>query len=147
MSREAVVWFLARVRADATIRTRLGSAPTGEAYVEQGARAGCVFSLAELRSVTNAEQFYGRVQKDPALSRCLSTARDEAAVVALAKAEGLECKVEDLQAVLLAGMGPELSDAQLERVAGGRGSGWSFPDVGKAPGPGGLIPIPYPNFG
>src|SRR4051812_13665333 len=110
MSREAVVTFFGRVRADSALRSSLGPAPTAASYVEQGNRAGFQFSVVELRSVTNAERFYERVQNDPALARRLSIASDEAAVVVLAKDAGLECQLEDLQAVLRTSIGAELSD-------------------------------------
>ena len=145
MSREAVVEFLDRVRTDAALRTALGASPTGEAYVEQGRRLGHEFTLAELRSVTNAHRFYARAAADSALSARLSSARDEASVVALAAEVGLACQLGDLQAVLLPQMGAELSDALLENVAGG--AGWSFPNVTKVPSSSGGVPIPYPNFG
>jgi predicted ribosomally synthesized peptide with nif11-like leader len=141
MSRDAVVALLSRVREDAALRARL--TPDPESYLHEGAHLGLDFSLEELRGVANAERFYVEVERNPALSSRLSAAKDEREVVALARAQGFECAVEDLQAVLRESLQGELSDHDLGQVAGG---GFSFPNVSKTPTPFGPIPIPYPTF-
>ncbi len=82
-----------------------------------------------------------------------------AATVEIAAQAGFDFTVAELEAALTRRYSaPELSDSQLDAVAGGAGvvgvtmnlsHGVSivFPDVCKTPSPGGPTPIPYPGTG
>lgn len=141
MSRKAAARFLFRVRSDSELRTRLGSNPSPQSYLEEGARAGLDFTIEELKGVVGAEQFYQKTIDDPALHARLSSAPHEDAVVEMARRMGFGCRLEDLQAVLLSSGGEELTDTDMEFVSGG--AGFSFPDVCKAPTP--LLPRSPPH--
>ncbi len=144
MSRKAAARFLFQVRSDSELRARLEPNPTPDSYVEEGARAGLEFTIEELRGVVGAEQFYQKTIDDPALYARLSAAPHEEAVVEMARRMGFECRLEDLQAVLLSSGGEELTDSDMDSVAGG--AGFSFPDVCKTPSPlASPVPIPYPR--
>ena len=79
-----------------------------------------------------------------------------AATVEFAKQAGYEFSVAEFHVALESRYADrELSDEQLESVAGGMfpvvttGGGVciAFPDVCKTPSPGGPVPVPYPNIG
>jgi predicted ribosomally synthesized peptide with nif11-like leader len=144
MSRAAVVDFLESIRRDAALRGRLEARPTLEAYLAEGARAGFEFSLEEARGVTQADRFYEQALSDAALSRRIGEVTDPAALVALARTAGCDCTAADLEAVVVgSASGAELSESQLDAVAGG---GKGFPSVCKVPTPFGTIPVPYPEW-
>lgn len=144
MSRKAAAGFLVKVRSNKELQARLGPTPSPETYLEEGARAGLEFTLEELRGVVAAEQFYKKTIDDPALYKRLKAAPDEDAVVEMARHMGFQCEVADLQAVLMPYVSEELTDADLEQVAGGMfGSGV---DVCKTPAPPApFVPVPYPS--
>jgi predicted ribosomally synthesized peptide with nif11-like leader len=146
MSSRAAAQFLAKVRSDEDLRNRLGPAPSPEAYLAEGASAGLEFTIDELRGVVGAEQFYKKTIDDPALYKTLTAAPDEDAVVEMARRMGYQCDVVDLKAVLLPYFTEELSDAEMERVAGGIFTSSGFPDVCKTPAPPApYVPVPYPS--
>ena len=149
MSRDAAAELLMRVRGDSRLQTELGPSPSPEAYVQKGRGLGLELSAEELRGVIAAERFYQKCSNDPVLFKRVNGADDEAAVVAIAGELGFECGVQDLKAVLrphtTERADGELSDEQLEAVAGGGGFG--FPSVCKTPAPPApFVPIPYPKW-
>lgn len=144
MSRKAAAGFLVKVRSDKELQARLGPTPSPETYLEEGARAGLEFTVDELRGVVVAEQFYKKTIDDPALYKRLKAAPDEDAVVEMARRMGFQCEVADLQAVLMPYVSEELTDADLEQVAGGMfGSGVNISKTPAPPAP--FVPVPYPS--
>lgn len=144
MSRQAAAEFLMRVRSDSGLKDKLGPNPTPESYVNEGSQLSLNFSVDELGGAINAERLYNKAKADPALMQRLAAAEDEAAVLALSREEGLECRHEDLQAVLRPQSG-ELSDADLEQAAGG--VNFSLALLNKSVfAPPAFAPIPYPRI-
>ena len=144
MSREAAAEFLMHIRNNAETQEQIGPNPDFDTFQQVAGTIGLEFSADELRGVGAAEQFYLKASEDPALFKEVGEAVDESAVVALAAREGHECQVDDLKAVLLPHQGEELSDQDLEGIAGG--GGFSYPDVCKTPAPPApYVPIPYPS--
>lgn len=146
MSREAVIAFLRHVEGDSGVRTRLGVAPSSERYIEEGRGAGFEFSTAELRGITDAARYMDLARSDREVRDEVEKAQDPSTLVALGARRGFTFSEADLDAI--AQPPPdELSDAELEQVAGGRRRRHvSFPDGCKTPTPGGPVPIPYPNW-
>jgi len=106
---------------------------------------------AFLDTVSSQDEF--RKEIDDALQGCDDRA---AATVEFARKAGFDFSSEEFENALDRRYGGhELSDTELEGVAGGmmpastKGGGMclAFPDVCKTPSPGGPVPIPYPNTG
>lgn len=143
MSRQAVLQYLEQVRTDDTLRARLSRNPTTQAYLEGGRKAGFEFSPNELLGILNAERFYLTAMDDAGLAAAIVRTTDDEAVVTLARERGFDCTAEDLRAVHAgAGTGAELSEAELDAVAGGFSS---WPKIASVPAPPfGSVPVPYP---
>ena len=72
-------------------------------------------------SEEHRKAFLEKVKTDTELQEKLNGAADSDAVVEIAKAAGFSITAEDIQSTI--GAPVELSDVELDRVAGGRGDG------------------------
>jgi predicted ribosomally synthesized peptide with nif11-like leader len=143
MSKQTASEFLVRLRDEPAVRSRLGSTPTAEEYVEEGERAGLSFTPQQLRGVLDAERFFADVASDPVLAERLASSETVTAVLALVRETGYACDVEDLEAVHDVWDDGELSDQELDAVAGGFSVGVCKVPTGVK---GMYAPVPYPSF-
>ena len=142
MTIQAAAEFLSRARTDDQLRGQLLSAASDDAYLEVARGSGYDVTLEQLRGVARAERFFLAAREDAVLSRRLSSADSEQALLALVEEAGFTCTVEELKAVGTATPGDQLSDEQLEAIAGGVG----FSIVRTPAPPFGSVPVPYPSF-
>jgi predicted ribosomally synthesized peptide with nif11-like leader len=82
-------------------------------------------------SVDKAKQLINRVSSDAAFARSLQSAKDKAEKQRILTAAGFgDVSKADIDAVTHGTDGVELSDAELEAVAGGRTSTWILVTIG-----------------
>ncbi len=150
MSRNSAAIFLMQIRKDEELQAELGTNPSLKNFVEKAQRLGLSFTPEELSGVGEAEQFYQTASEDAALFKRVRGCSSDAEVLEIVRELGFGCGIEDLEAVLssarhfTAANDGELSDSELESVAGGMFPGTAS-KVPSPPAP--FAPVPYPNMG
>ncbi len=84
-------------------------------------------------SVQNAKDFVAKLQEDKSLAGSLESAADDDARRAIAAGAGFDFTKDEMKEALSAGGSKQLSDDDLDTVAGGASATW----VGTAAGVGG----------
>lgn len=70
-------------------------------------------------SVENAKKLLEKIKSDPAFRKELEGAPDDAARKKIAQAHGFDCTRAEFESLLPGGSSEEISEAELEAVAGG----------------------------